>query len=241
LAEFVDESVCVFKWASIAAAQQEYDESMTPEKGHTYYVGVDLAKVHDYTTIVVLDGTNSQACKVVYTERFTNRPYSFVMDRIRAVAIVFGPVRILIDETGVGDPVTEQMKAELSVVEGFKFSVQTKVSLINTLKTGLEQGRIILPADNQELANELRFYEYELSDSGTLKMNAPSGKFDDFVIGLALAYLKCSVPLADAGAFCINYKTVKPPSPLNIGAESIQSIGNDDPGADSNGGLIVLG
>lgn len=241
LGEFVDDSVCVFKWQSISDGLRDYDESFVPEKGHTYYIGADLAKMHDYTCLVVIDATDQKACKVVYTERFTNKPYSFVMDRIRSIALQFGPVRILMDETGVGEGPTEILKAELSVVEGFKFSSQTKISLINTLKTGLEQHRILISANNRELINELRFYEYERSDSGNLKMNAPSGKFDDFVIALSLAYLKCSVSFADAAAFLINPPKQSIPSPLNRDESSIQSIGGGDAPPDDNGGLIVLG
>jgi hypothetical protein len=78
--------------------------------------------------------------------------------------------------------------------EGFTFSIPAKISLINTLKLGFEQGRIKFSNRNKALEQELRYYEYELSEeTGNIKMHAPLGKFDDCVIALALAYQTCSV------------------------------------------------
>ena len=204
LGEFVDDQVCVFRWDSINDACVEMEEGYGQEKGRNYYVGVDVAKIHDYTAITVIDGTDQKSCRVVYTERFNNKPYSFVVERVLGIALQFGAVRVLVDETGVGAGITDQIIAELPVAEGFAFSNASKISLINTLKTGLEQRRIKFSNQNTKLIDELRYYEYEMSEAGNLKMSAPSGKHDDMVISLALAYQKCAVIYSDVEVVSID-------------------------------------
>jgi len=204
LGEFVDDQVCVFKWDSINDAIGNFPEVFEREKEKNYFIGVDIAKMHDYTTIYVVDGTDQKSCKVVFTERFNNKPYSYIVDRVLAVAANFQPLRITVDETGVGAGLTEQILSKAPMTEGFKFSMPAKIELINTLKTGLEQRRIKFSHDNATLTDELRYYQYEISEeTGGIKMNAPSGKHDDCVIALALAYWKCAVIYADVGVTLI--------------------------------------
>ena len=226
MGEFVDDQVCVFKWDSINDAQTDRQESFDYEKEHQYYVGVDIAKMHDYTAIVVIDGTDQKKCEVVYTERFHGRPYSYIVERVLSVAMQFSAMKILLDETGVGAGITEQVVAQLPQAEGFIFSQQSKISLINTLKTGLEQRRLKFPMANNVLADELRYYQYEMSDSGNLKMNAPSGKTDDFVIALALAYQKCAVMFATADVVLIEAKA----KGLNSNGNSVINVQQQDSG-----------
>ena len=52
-----------------------------------------------------------------------------------------------------------------------------------------EQQRIVLPRPDlaPELIDELESFEYSVTESGNVKMSAPSGVHDDTVIALALA------------------------------------------------------
>jgi phage FluMu gp28-like protein len=221
LAEFVDEQVAVFRWDSINDAMGDMEELYASQKGRNYYIGVDVAKVHDYTSITVIDGTDQKDCRVVYTERFTNRPYSYVVERILGVCLQFQPLRVLIDETGVGAGITEQVALQVPASEGFVFSMQSKIGLINTLKTGLEQRRIKFSASNTVLSEELRYYEYDINeDTGTVKMNAAHGKHDDCVISLALAYQKCAVIYADVEVSLIDAQSKQ----LNTSGESASML-----------------
>ena len=197
LGEFVDDQVCVFKWDSINDAIGKFPEVFEREKEKNYFVGVDIAKMHDYTTIYVVDGTDQKACRVVFTERFNNKPYSYIVDRVLAIAANFNPLRITVDETGVGAGLTEQILSKAPMTEGFKFSMPAKIELINTLKTGLEQRRIKISHDNSTLIDELRYYQYEISEeTGGIKMNAPSGKHDDcFTAGTLITTPKGQVPI----------------------------------------------
>ncbi len=231
----MDDQVCVFKWDSINDAIGTFPEVFEREKEKNYYIGVDIAKMHDYTTIYVVDGTDQKSCRVVFTERFNNKPYSYIVDRVLAVAANFQPLRIVVDETGVGAGLTEQILSKAPMTEGFKFSMPAKIELINTLKTGLEQRRLKFSHDNVTLTDELRYYQYEISEeTGGIKMNAPSGKHDDCVIALALAYWKCAVIYADAGVTLIPAQG----KALNTAETSVLNV--QDPGSSNDGNTVVV-
>jgi phage FluMu gp28-like protein len=207
LAEFIDDQTCVFKWEYINDATKDYEESFERQPGHNYYVGVDVAKQHDFTAISVLDGTNPQKCRLVYTERFNNKSYEFVFNKLLAVIMNFQPLKVIIDETGVGAGITEQVTQVIPQAEGFTFSMPAKIALINTLKLGFEQHRIELSESNERFIDELKYYQYDmkaLDEKGIVKMSAPSGKFDDCVISLALAFQCCSVPMAFCDVFGVD-------------------------------------
>lgn len=201
-------------------------------------MGVDVAKTYDYTAITVIDGTDQKNCKVVYTERFNNRPYSYVVERVLALASCFSVMKIHIDETGVGAGVTEQIMAHTPIAEGFTFSQASKVALINTLKTGLEQHRLKISSHNEVLLNELRYYQYDVSDLGSIRMSAPSGQHDDMLISLALAYQKLAVQYADAETICIQ-QVQSERKPLNVDESSIIFINGSVP-TPSDDKLLVI-
>jgi len=206
MAEFIDDQHAVFKWEHINDAMDSFDESFEKEPNHIYYIGVDVAVQADYTAITVIDATNPNKCKVVYTERFNNKPYEYIYNRVVSCIMQFNPLKVLIDETGVGAGITEQLMQVSPQVEGFTFSMPAKISLINTLKLGLEQRRIKISDKNENYINELKYYEYEITSQGNVKMHAPSNKFDDCVISLALAFQACSVPTAVVDVFGIDKK-----------------------------------
>lgn len=237
-AEFLDDSVCVFRGDSIIAATADFDEEFKYDEKRNYWMGVDVAKTYDYTAITVIDGTDQKNCKVVYTERFNNRPYSYVVERVLALASCFSVMKIHIDETGVGAGVTEQIMAHTPIAEGFTFSQASKVALINTLKTGLEQHRLKISSHNEVLLNELRYYQYDVSDLGSIRMSAPSGQHDDMLISLALAYQKLAVQYADAETICIQ-QVQSERKPLNVDESSIIFINGSVP-TPSDDKLLVI-
>ncbi len=217
LAEFIDDQNNVFKWIYINDSLEDYEEIFRPEQGHHYYLGIDVAKQHDFTAISVLDGTNPKQVRLVYTERFNNKSYEYIFERVSAIAIHFQPLKIIVDETGVGAGITEQIVQTFPQAEGFTFTQPSKVSLINTLKLGLEQRRLRISSANNHWINELRYYEYSFTKQGGVKMEAPSNQFDDCVISLALAFQCCSIPqtipdvfgierTGEAGAYANPYK-----------------------------------
>ncbi len=181
-AEFIEDSNNVFKWEHISKNIDERIELIDEApRGRRYTIGVDLAKYQDYTVISVLDITE-KPYKLVHFERFNQRPYAYVVQKIRELYNNFGAPKILIDSTGVGDPILEQLE---DIAEGYKFTNQSKINLINRLVVALENEEIKYP-NIPHLINELKYFQY-VKTKTTLKMEAPNGFHDDCVMGLALS------------------------------------------------------
>lgn len=138
--------------------------------------GVDLAKSVDHSWAIGLDVTG-HVCR---SERF-QLPWGETVERL--VALIHDTPALL-DSTGVGDPIVEQLQRRLPACQGFKFTSQSKQQLMEGLAFALQQGAITGLPEN--LASELDTFEYQYTRTG-VQYSAPSGLHDDGVCALALA------------------------------------------------------
>ena len=138
--------------------------------------GIDLAKSFDYTVIVGLD-SNGDVC---YFERF-QQDWRSTKQRIKTIP----KAPILIDSTGVGDPIAEDLQSEGLDITGFKFSNVSKQQLMTGLQSAIQQRKITFPEG--PITAELSIFEYQFGQFG-VKYGAPSGFHDDCVMALALAW-----------------------------------------------------
>ncbi|MHB1001269.1 MAG: phage terminase large subunit family protein [Armatimonadota bacterium] len=138
--------------------------------------GVDLAKSVDWTVIIGLD-KDGAVCRF---ERW-QADWPVTQERLKAI---IGDTPALIDSTGVGDPVVDDLKRTLRKVEGFKFTSQSKQMLMEGLAVAI-QSQTVRYVDHH-IAQELRTYEYTYTRTG-VRYEAPSGLHDDCVCALALA------------------------------------------------------
>ncbi len=76
-----------------------------PVRGQAYSMGVDLAKSVDYTVCIVMDKYGD----VVAFDRF-QLPWNLTMTRIQALASKYNNAKLLVDATGVGDPIVEELQ-----------------------------------------------------------------------------------------------------------------------------------
>ncbi len=139
--------------------------------------GVDLAKSYDWTVIHGLDA-DGRTC---VHERF-QLPWQETMKRVQ---LITGRVPVVIDSTGVGDPIVEQLqRAGLGNIEGYKFTAQSKQMLMEGLALAIQQGQVYYPSG--VCVAELEAFEYEYTRTG-VRYTAPQGQHDDCVMALALA------------------------------------------------------
>lgn len=180
LAEFIEDAGGVFRRVreAVDVGRMECDIA---RHGDYYSVGVDLARVEDFTVITVLDGNGRQ----VYHERFNLISWERQIARIYFVSKEY-PGRVVIDSTGVGDPICEALRRAGVDIVTYQFTNQTKQVAIDRLALLLEQGRLRL-MDLPTQTNELLAFEYELTPSRNVRMAAPEGMHDDCVIALSLA------------------------------------------------------
>ena len=138
--------------------------------------GVDLAKSQDWTVAVGLDVDGN----TVALERWQGQ---WADTKARLIRMI-GDTPALIDSTGVGDPIVEDLQRTLPCVEGFKFTAPSKQQLMEGLAAAIQQGRISVP--DGWLRAELEAFGYEHTRTG-VRYEAPPGLHDDGVCALALA------------------------------------------------------
>lgn len=179
MADFVDDQFGVFR----KVAQCSVSELKDPVTGRFYVMGVDLAKHQDFTVITVMDAITRE---LVHFDRFNDISWPEQKERIQKAARRYNNAKVIIDSTGIGDAIYDDLvNANLSI-EGYKLTNQSKANLIEKLSVAIEQRLITFPKIDS-LISELQAFEYEITQEGRIKYGAPEGKHDDCVISLALA------------------------------------------------------
>ena len=138
--------------------------------------GVDLAKSVDFTAIIGLDRNGS----VCHFERFQKD-----WRQTKQVINSLPKVPILMDSTGVGDPIFEDLQRDGVNVQGYKFSSTSKQQLMEGLASAIHQRKITFP--DGHITQELEIFEYQYTSFG-VKYSAPQGFHDDCVMALGLAW-----------------------------------------------------
>ncbi len=155
---YADDDAAVFGWAHIQAAYEESTWTLpeAPQEGRRYVQGVDLAKAEDWTVHTVLDAT-SKPYRLVYFERYQRMPWPAVAARIREVHRRYGCHQTLIDATGVGDAVLDEVR---DVARGYVFTQRSKLDLLTNLQVALEKREVRFPFV-RELVDELSGYAWD--------------------------------------------------------------------------------
>ena len=144
------------------------------------YLGVDLARKLDFSAFALMNTKR----EVYHIER-SQEDWPVQTQRVAAMAFK-NNARIIVDATGVGDPISQSLRSSGLRVEDVILSNEGKRNIIDALRLAFEQGSISIP-DDEDLIDELEAYEYEVLPSGALRYSAPEGKHDDMVIAVALA------------------------------------------------------
>lgn len=193
MCEFIDGAGQFFR----RIRQNIYDENrvVLPVDGD-FQVGVDLAKYQDWTVITPF---NLNYFIVYPQDRFNQVDWNLQKARIELAAAKYNDALVWIDSTGVGDPVTEDLRARGVNIGGdegmgFKFTASSRTNLLNNLAMMLEQDKIKLPPDDG-LISELESFRYTLGDGGRIKASVPDGMTDDRVMSLALSVWGVSEPV----------------------------------------------
>jgi hypothetical protein len=202
-AEFLEDSAGVFRGVS---------KCLFPEKTITrddragpVVIGCDIAKHTDFTVLLAMTLRTGRCLEI---ERFNQLNWPVQKDRILQFARKWQG-RVILDATGAGDPIYDDLVRRYSNIEPFKFSSTSKAELVQRLIVAVEQQKVTWPEEWQVLTHEMQRYEYEISPRGHISYSAPVGFHDDCVMALALANHRrwetesCGpmMPLAPKGRF----------------------------------------
>ncbi len=174
LAEFLADAANPFGLEAIAACLAPILSDAEP-----VCWGVDLAKSTDWTVAIALDARMHVCGYQRWQADWRN-----TTSRLQAM---LGRTPALVDSTGVGDPIVEELQARCTAVEGFKFSSQSKQQLMEGLAVALQRHEVRFP-DVPPVRDELEAFGYEYRPTG-VRYCAPEGVHDDCVDALALAVM----------------------------------------------------
>lgn len=181
-AEFLDDTGVVFRGISAVAVLDP--KGREPEKDHLYVIGCDLAKVQDFTVLAVYDRkTNEQVLQM----RFKQLEWPFQKDRIKELSKKYNNALVMVDSTGVGEPIYEDLARSQVPVEPMHFTNESKKQMIEKLSTWIELKNCKM-LNLEETINEFNVFTYDYSEKTHRVMyNAPPGFHDDIVFSHALA------------------------------------------------------
>jgi len=183
LAQFIEDSMSLFRNAQGVVGGALSD----PVPGKRYYAGVDLAKVHDWTVVLVID-LDASPWQVVHFARFHELSWRSQAKKVASICKRYNGSRACVDATSVGEAVIEMMEAEGLSVDGFTFTTQSRPELLDNLSVHYENRTVRIPKelDDGVLGDEVRSFMTEVDANGKVRYVA-SGEFDDCVMALALA------------------------------------------------------
>lgn len=155
------------------------------------YLGVDLAHTGDDESVYISVDSNGNIFDIEHTKQ---KQLTDAMGRIRELDNYNQYNKILIDQTGLGAGVVDQVQEDLGQkVEGIKFTNDTKQSIYSNLKNNFQNQSLTFrfePNAGREantMKQQLTALEYDYTSTGKLKISHPSGGHDDFCDALTLA------------------------------------------------------
>ena len=189
--------------------------------GTGMFVGADIGKSSDPTAIVAVEVFRPERVtprdrwpQVRHRIRWIERvplgtDYPRVVNKIASVAEAaqangWGNVAIVLDSTGVGEPVKDMLRHRTSIqlraitFTGAEKATQAgtfdwnvpKIDLVTALEVVMQTRRLECVPDcplQQDLSAELSTFDFSISDRGHASFEASAGKHDDLVLALCLA------------------------------------------------------
>ena len=181
LAQFISSASSVFRVKDEAVVPMEKPE------GHVI-LGVDWAKHNDYTVFCGVRTSDRRPC---YHDRFNEvswpqqrRLLNEAVDEILETA---SGITVIIDSTGVGDVMYDDLTEEGLDVVPIKFTPAWKMAAVQLLGADLERELAFI---HEEQRSEFEAYTYTITEAGRWKYEAGTGH-DDEVSAALLAHWGC--------------------------------------------------
>ena len=177
-------------WESIRACEDPTAGDPAAFAGGAATVGVDVARRRDLWVAAVLE----QVGDVLWLRELAVRqgiPFSQQRAVVGDLAARYRPVRIAVDQTGMGEAVVEQLQEDLGrvTVEGVLMTGPRRLDVATALREAVEDRRLRIPPDG-ELRRDLHAVRAETGPTGAPRLLAERSGTDghaDRFWALALA------------------------------------------------------
>ena len=177
-------------WEAICACEDPAAGDPAAFAGGAATVGVDVARRRDLWVAAVFE----QVGDVLWLREMAVQqgiPFSQQRAIVGALAARYRPVRIAVDQTGMGEAVVEQLQEDLgrTVVEGVLMTGPRRLDVATALREAVEDRRLRIPPD-AELRRDLHAVRAEAGPTGAPRLLAERSGTDghaDRFWALALA------------------------------------------------------
>ena len=177
-------------WEAIRACEDPTAGDPAAFAGGAATIGVDVARRRDLWVAAVLE----QVGDVLWLRDLAVRqgiPFSAQRAIVGDLAARYRPVRIAVDQTGMGEAVVEQLQEDLGrgVVEGVLMTGPRRLDVATALREAVEDRRLRFPPDN-DLRRDLHAVRAEAGPTGAPRLLAERSGTDghaDRFWALALA------------------------------------------------------
>ena len=182
LAEFVDDSNAYFPMTLVRSCISDEIPSVDGE----LFAGYDPGGKRSYAAFVIVRRIDEKLY-MVYKKCEKGKSYAEFNVELADLykKNTFG---MLVDETGLGNPIVEHLKELGMDVNGMQLTNKRKEELLSNLKILMETKKIAIPYD-EELFNALNAIEYKRTRVGNFIFEKRQHTHDDLAYALALACL----------------------------------------------------
>ncbi len=181
LAEFIDDSRSYFP---VSLIRQCVSDDRMPALEGELFAGYDPGGKESYAAFIVVRRINDKLY-FVHKKAEKGKPYTQFDAEISDINRK-RPFKLLIDQTGLGNPIVEHLKELGMDVKGMTLTDRTKEELLSNLRILMEEKKLFLPYDI-ELHNSINAIEFERTRTGGFRFYKRHGTYDDLGYALALA------------------------------------------------------
>ena len=149
-AEFLEDSAGVFKGIDGCLILETGNSKL--ETPRQVVIGCDVAKHTDWTVLIAMDAESGRCFAM---ERFNQLDWPIQKERIVAFARKWRG-RVILDATGIGDPIYDDLRRVLPDIEAFKLTAASKLALVQRLIVAVEQRQVCWPAGRVSTARSAK-------------------------------------------------------------------------------------
>ena len=139
-AEFLEDSAGVFR--NIEGCLINDPSPVNSDQCRYVVIGCDVAKHTDWTVLIAMDAETGRCFAM---DRFNHLDWPIQKERILGFARKYRG-RLILDASGVGDPIFDDLKRVYPDIEAFKFTHNSKTELVQRVIVAVEQSRVSWPA-----------------------------------------------------------------------------------------------